>query len=253
MSEAMGAVSIDSFDSEVLFDFLYFAGTGFSATPSTGQLDSNNWIVSGLSDGDVAFGGTAATGDFARGADDNGASTGGVYAFYTDGSISDGGNVALGIQPTETDFTPGSFTLRLQNTTGSTITSLSIAYDLFVNNDEGRSNSLNFSYAIGGTDYDSGTLTSVSSLDYTSGDTADTLGWVSTSMSTELNGFSLAADDYVYFVWTGDDVGGSGSRDEFALDNVAIKATTSLVPEPTSALAGLLVAAGLMQRRRSRG
>jgi len=38
-----------------------FDGSGFQATPSSGQLDSDAWSISGFSDGDLAFGGTQTT------------------------------------------------------------------------------------------------------------------------------------------------------------------------------------------------
>ena len=48
-----------------------FSGLGFSPSPATGQLDSDIFCVTGLSDGNLAFGDTATTGDFARGQDDD--------------------------------------------------------------------------------------------------------------------------------------------------------------------------------------
>ncbi|NLG35884.1 MAG: hypothetical protein GX548_11080 [Lentisphaerae bacterium] len=80
----------------VAITFDGFTGSGFSPQPSAGQLDSDNWIVSGLSDGSLTWGGTQDSGDFARGSRTFGAITqGGIYSF-TD---SPGGN-CLGVQPT---------------------------------------------------------------------------------------------------------------------------------------------------------
>ena len=62
-------------------DFSSFTGSGFTPTPAAGQLDSDDWSISGFGT-NVAFGGTGTSGDAARGTDtDGGVGTGGVYAF----------------------------------------------------------------------------------------------------------------------------------------------------------------------------
>jgi len=64
------------------YDFNAFNGSGFSPTPSAGQLDSNVIIANGFSSGSLNFGGTSpTTGDYARGIKGAGQSTGGIYAF----------------------------------------------------------------------------------------------------------------------------------------------------------------------------
>ncbi|MBN1217568.1 MAG: hypothetical protein JXM69_01465, partial [Anaerolineae bacterium] len=122
-------------------EFTGFTGSGFDPNPGVGQLDSDIWSVTGLSDGDLLFGDSQTTGDFARGPSAGGVTTGGVYAFDV------GGNTILGVQPGGTDFTPGEIILRLQNNTGSTITQLDVSYDIWYRNDQPRANSLNFSYS----------------------------------------------------------------------------------------------------------
>ncbi|GIW97258.1 MAG: hypothetical protein KatS3mg111_0591 [Pirellulaceae bacterium] len=144
--------------------FTGFDGSGFSPTPSSGQLDSNTWRVTGLSEGNGSFGGTHTTGDFARETSSGGVGTGGIYAFNT-GSTS---GVGLGVQPTGEDFTPGTITLRLKNDTGVVIEDLEIAYDVFIYNDQNRSNSFNFQYSADDTSY-----TPVSSLNLASPGGAD--------------------------------------------------------------------------------
>jgi hypothetical protein len=57
--------------------FSGFDGSGFAPSPATGQLDSNVWRVTGMSDGNGTFGGTHDSGDFARGS-----STGGVVLIF---------------------------------------------------------------------------------------------------------------------------------------------------------------------------
>ncbi len=190
-----------------------FTGAGFAPSPSAGQLDSDAWRVTGLSDGDGTWGGTHTSGDFARGQSNGNETTGGVYAFQTST-----GDYCLGIQPTGNDFTPGDFTLRIQNNTGQVITQLQISYEIKVRNDQDRSNSFNFSYST-----DDATYTPVPALDYASPGQADpSPSWVTESRSTTLTGLNVPNGSFLYLKWTGDDVSGTGSRDEFGLDDVVI-------------------------------
>ena len=129
-------------------DFQAFTGAGFASSPSVGQLDSDDWIVTGMSDGDLAFGGNGVSGDFARGSSAGGVTTGGIYAFDTGG-----GNTILGVQPGGSDFTPGTFVYRWTNNTATTVTALDIEYVIWSYNDQGRSTSLNFAYAADCTTY----------------------------------------------------------------------------------------------------
>ncbi len=192
-------------------DFTGFDGSGFAPNPAAGQLDSDIWRVTGLSDGDGTFGGTYTTGDFARGSSSGGVSTGGVYSFDVGG-----GNTTLGVQPGSSDFTPGDFTLKIENTTGSTVADVYVSYVIWTFNDQDRANSLNFSWSLDDTTY-----TQVPSLDYTTPGTADTTPtWTSVSRSTTLTGVNLPAGGFLYLKWTGDDVSGSGARDEYAIDDI---------------------------------
>lgn len=194
-------------------DFQTFIGAGFSPTPSTGQLDSNIYRVTGLSDGEVLYGDTATSGDFARGQSSGGVTTGGVYAFDTDGT-----NITWGVQSSGSDWTPGTFEIRIQNTTGGTLNNFMVSYDIYVNNDQGRSNSFNFAYFT-----DTFPYTTVPALDYASPETADANGWVKVTRSTRIN-VSVPAGGHIYLEFKGDDVSGSGGRDEFGLDNVVVRA-----------------------------
>ena len=188
-----------------------FTGSGFTASPTAGQLDSDDWRVTGLSDGAGSFGGTHTTGDFARGASVGGVNSGGIYSFDVGG-----GNNILGVQPTGTDFSPGEITLKIDNTSGSLISSWDIGYDIFFNNNADRANSLNFE-----TSTDDTTYTPQGSLDFTTPEGLDALGWQSTSRSATINA-SVPAGQSLYLRWTSDDVSGTGSRDEFGIDNVTV-------------------------------
>jgi uncharacterized repeat protein (TIGR01451 family) len=194
-------------------DFTGFTGSGFDPNPGAGQLDSDAWIVTGLSDGDLSFGGSGTTGDYARGSSSGGVTTGGIYAFDTGG-----GNTILGVQPTGSDWTPGAFILRLQNDTGTTITQLDISYTVWVYNNESRANSLDFAYSS-----DNLTYTDVPALDFTTPEAADgSPVWTDTFRSTSISGVNIANGDYFYLRWRGDDVSGSGSRDEYGIDDIQV-------------------------------
>lgn len=195
-------------------DFQTFTGAGFSPTPAAGQLDSNIFISTGFSDGSVAFGDTQTTGDFARGQSTGGVTTGGVYAFDVDGA----GNIAWGVQPGGSDWTPGTFKVKIQNNSGGDLNNFMVSYDIYVNNDQGRANSFNFAYSTDGSSF-----TNDSALDYTSPGAADSNGFVKVSRNTSI-AVTVANGDYLYLEFSGDDVTGGGSRDEFAVDNIVVKA-----------------------------
>ncbi|HMP76243.1 MAG TPA: S8 family serine peptidase [Kiritimatiellia bacterium] len=200
--------------------FTSFTGAGFAPTPSAGQLDSDEWKITGLSDNtSPVFGGTYTSGDFARGSSTGNVSTGGAYGFNVGG-----GNIALGIQPAGSDWTPGTIVLRVENNTGSTLTELNVSYRIYVRNDQNWASSFNFAHS----STDSG-YTAVPALDYTSPATADAPPtWVAVDRATTLTGLSIADGAFYYLQWNGDDVSGSGSRDEFALDDVLVTTATGM-------------------------
>lgn len=239
-TSALAGLSIDNLNSPVVIDFTGFNGSGFSPNPSSGQLDSDFWAVDGLFDGTLDFGGTQVENDFARGSDPDAVGSGGIYAFDTGG-----GDVALGIQPGGSDWTPGSFTLRLQNNTGSMLTSMELSYSIFVYNDQDRSSSFNFSHSL-----DDVTYTEVGSLGFESPEAFDNpASWIETEMETTLTGLSVADGSNYYFRWSGDDFSGTGGRDQFALDNISVSA----VPEPAhfGLICGLIVLFVVGKRVRS--
>lgn len=204
------ALSISNFSTQSI-DFNDYTGAGFQSTPTTGQLDSDDWSIEGLSDGNLAHGSSATTGDFARGTRSGGVGTGGLYAFEVAAN-----DHAFGFQATEGDLTPGRFTLKLSNATGATITSLEIAYNIYSYNDHARSNSLNFQHSPDNTN-----MASEASLDFASIESAASEpSWTSTKKTITLSNLSWANGANYYLHWTTDDVSGSGTRDELALDNI---------------------------------
>lgn len=222
---AWAQVSISAALTPVTVDFSGYNGDGFTSAPVAGQLDSDDWAATGMSDGDLAFGGTATAGDFARGTTTGGVATGGFYALDAGG-----GNSRFMVQPGGTDFTPGTITLRILNNTGSTIIHLRVDYHIFINNDQERANSFNFSHSSDDVSY-----TDIPALDYTSPEVSDANGFVlGASRSTGILNVSIPDGNFYYLRWSSDDVSGAGSRDEFALDDIAITAGTSDTPLPVT-------------------
>jgi hypothetical protein len=219
-------------------DFGAYAGAGFTPTPNCGQLSSNNYATTGWSDGALAFGGTRMTGDHARGVPTVvNITTGGFYSL----SITTN-DVAFMFQPGGGDFEPGTLTLRLQNTTASVITAARIAYEVWIRNDQLRSNNLSFSWST-----DDVTYTPVPAITVTSTAEADAapVPWVRTPITTMLSGLSIPAGGHLYLRFSSAAVGGSGSRDEFALDDIVVAPTYDACGNGTLD-AGELCDAGVM-------
>lgn len=196
-----------------------WAGGGFQSVPIVGRLDSDGWAITGWSDGDLAYGGTRITSgtDYRRGttAPGNGAvAVGGMYSFGGAGIT----GRALGFQPGASDWAPGNITLRIQNTTGSTLTAFDISYNLYYRDDQPRSTLFNLRYSD-----DSVTYHDVSALDLTSPVGPGGAGWVANPRSTTVSGVYIPNGKYFYVRWRSADVSGTGTaRDEFALDDITI-------------------------------
>jgi hypothetical protein len=192
-------------------DFAGFDGSGLVPAPGAGQLDSDEWVVRGVSDGDLAFGGDGSAGDYARGASSGGEAEGGVWAFDV------GASVALGANPTMDDFTPGSFVLRLVNETGQTIESIDLAYVVWRNNNGNRSNTTAFAWST-----DDSAYTTLGALGFTTPAAADGDGWINVDQSTTIGGLSIEDGENLYLRWSFDAAGGAGDHDEFAIDDIEI-------------------------------
>jgi hypothetical protein len=199
-------------------------GTGFTSSPATYQFDSDAWAATGWSDGAMNFGDSRTTGDYARGIASAPVGTGGFYAFKVST-----GNYAFGIQPGGSDWAPGTLTLRIQNNTGFNLSSISVSYNIYIRNDQGRGNSFNFSHSINNSTY-----TAVTALDYTSPAASTGTDWIIVPRSTTITGLNLTIGSYYYLRWNGADVSGSGARDEFALNDIVINVQpTAGVSDPS--------------------
>ncbi|MFO0595404.1 MAG: GEVED domain-containing protein [Myxococcaceae bacterium] len=198
----------------VRFGFETYAGTGFTPTPACGQLSSNEWLLTGLNATSLTDGGTAIANDYARGISDGGVSTGGLYAFNTPIN-----NRTFGFQPTGTDLVPGTATLRLSNTSSTTWQGVDLSYALWVRNDQARSTAITVSYST-----DNVTFTALPAVDFVSVAAIDpAAAWTPFSRAVRFGFLNLApgAALYVRFSTT-DGPTGSGSRDELALDDIAL-------------------------------
>ncbi|TLX76095.1 T9SS type A sorting domain-containing protein [Labilibacter sediminis] len=198
-----------------------FNGSGFSSIPSDGQINSNGIVVTGLSDGDMTFGDNSASGDFSRGASDGQVGTGGIYSFETKT-----GDFSLGIQPTSSDFNPGDIILKIQNNIGQQIKELNLNYDLLFYNNEGRSTTISLSYSLDNNSYTNIPNTNI----ITPTSASDEPVWVSNPLTAFITE-NIENSGLLYLKWTFDDTSGSGegsgSRDEIALDNIAISAKST--------------------------
>ncbi len=197
-----------------------FEGSGFTPSPSAGQINSNAFIANGLSDGPLAYGGTNTSGDYAKGESTGDIFSGGIYAFKTDTSSS--ANTFIGVQPTSSDWTPGTIGLQIKNETDSVIEEITIEYDIYFRNNESRGNDFNFAHSS-----DNVVYTSEAALDFTSPEASDTMGWVTAARSITITGLAVPATGSYYFQWQGDDNLGGGSRDEFGIDNIVVSVVTN--------------------------
>ncbi len=219
-------LSIDNVNTNYIIDFEttvdginngVYNASGFSPTPSDGQLDSDGIIIQGCSDGDMDFGEEKISSDFSRGVSQGGVTTGGLYAFNVEE-----GSYALGFQPTSGDLTEGEIVLKLSNSTGVAIADILLHYDIWSFNDQDRGSSLDLSYSLDGIDF-----TPVTDLDFISETTQqDPASWMKITRAVTIS-MQISSGEYAYLKWTTDDAGGSNSRDELAIDNIIIEARSS--------------------------
>ena len=194
-----------------------YAGSGISTNPTAGKLNADGIAIDGFSDGNIVFGMSSSSGDFARGTSTGGESTGGMYAFETSS-----GNMSIGFQSGASDFTPGSITIRFQNNTGTTITELMYTFEALEYNDQDRGTKIQFSYSS-----DNTTFITNDSLKTVSTETKDSSpSWRKHLFTQDLTGLSVADGDYYYIRFDFDDSTGSGSRDEIAIDNIGVVASS---------------------------
>ncbi len=201
--------------------FLNFGS--FGAVPA--YANTQAWSTRGWSDGDMAFDDASAiSGDKWRGVATAGAGvgSGGFYGITL--ATNDRG---IGVQPGGSDFTPGAIVLKMENSSGSNFDSITVSYDLYVRNDQGRANSFDLEHS-----GDDMSYTAVPGLQYTSPEASSGATLVNIQMS-ETFAVSWADGSNYYIRWAGDDVSGGGSRDEFYIDNISVTGKILSVPSNT--------------------
>ena len=193
------------------------AAAGFGTSPGLGQLDADAWSILGFTDGDLEFGAEASTGDWARGVSPGGVSTGGLYAFAVEPD-----NHALGVQPTATDFAPGSIILRTAVPADAVI-NVQLDYRMWTLNDQDRSTVWSAWYSLDGT-----TWIELTGMEHTTPALADDASqWSGTDYAAvvSLQDATVSAGDPFYFRWDAIDGEGDGSRDESAIDDISMTFT----------------------------
>lgn len=223
---AQAQLSFNNLD-PIEIDFYDFNGSGFQPNGTEGALDSNIWKTLGLSDGSMDFSDSKMSGDFARGLNDGGTNTGGFYAWGI--AFEDDTVIAAGWQPGGADASPGNLVLWLRNNTGCDVSGFYISFDRWVNNDQDRSSSLDFGYQ---TTNPTDTMITGTVVDtFTTSEISDALGFQMTSSGVIAVPYIVPNSGDIYFIWSTDDVAGSGSRDEFGISNISI---TPYVGEPSA-------------------
>lgn len=210
-------------DSGATVDFTGFNSAGFSPNPTAGQLDSDDWAVTGFSNGDLNFGGTNTSLGYTRKTPTTGTGQGGpattgtnpgpgIYNFYVQGTPN---NVFLGVFPSTDDFTPGSITARFKNTRAKSIVKLQVAYRVLTWNSTGHVNTLKGEYST-----DNATWLDLDlSVSSTAG-AAATPAWVSTSKSTTID-VTIPVNGNFYIRWTGSDPQ-TGDGDSIGIDDIVL-------------------------------
>lgn len=230
--------------------------TWATTTPTANRLDSNEWTLDFESSTKAAlFGDDGFEPGFGRGVSNGGAegtSIAGVYAFNVAENV-----VALGVQSSTSMFTPGCLTLRIQNNTGTIVTKLDLAWDVYVYNDKPRSSAFDFLYSATNADgsyVTPGVATNV--VTPVAEDAPGVLSWVKHEKSFTITGLSLADGAYYYLRWAINDLSttpaGTFNRDELGLAGIKLTALgESAAPpgaSPTSLpeAGSLVVVAGLL-------
>ncbi|RQO31412.1 hypothetical protein DBR32_05465 [Taibaiella sp. KBW10] len=151
-------------------------------------------------------------------------------------SMNINGGQAIGIQPTGSVYEPGAVILKIQNKTGAPLTSLSVAYNLYVYNDQGRATAVSLGYSTGSAFVDIAGLTETSPTTASGSPVAEKNF---KAVDIDLSASPVANNNYAYIRWSFAPSGSSsGSRDEFGIDDIQIigNATTTSLQMPSGTL-----------------
>lgn len=195
-----------------------YQGTGFSSSPASGQLNSNAWSFENLgTPASMNFGGNATTGDAARGVVTGGVDSAGFYAFNTNNGVG-AADYAMGWQANGSTFSNGKLTLKLANTSDSTIETLRLAYVFKEFNDSDTSSNIRVAYSKDNTSY-----TDIPELADSTANISDmTPQWQSRNRSVVLSNLNWTVFEDLYIQWeieVDDTV-----SDEMAIDSLSFYA-----------------------------
>lgn len=226
---ASGALTIGALDTAVTENFDTLASSG------TSSVTPNGWFFLET--------GTAANTTYTAG---NGSGNAGeTYSFGTTGSSERafGGLLSGSLTPI--------LGAQIQNASGSTINSLIISYygEQWRLGASGRADKLDFQYSVDATSLTTGSWTDLDALDFTAPKSTGTAGALDGNLaanralvSATVSALSIADGATIWIRWN--DFNATGADDGLAIDDfsIAAKGAEAVVPEPSTYLAGLLLA-----------
>ncbi|MBK7429108.1 MAG: T9SS type A sorting domain-containing protein [Saprospiraceae bacterium] len=200
-----------------------YNGSGLSPANVPGRLNTSAWRVS-LNpgpNGSTQYNSPATSNpNFGKGPSTGGSATNGIYAFQTEE-----GNIALGVKPFVQNnnnvfsTSPGGFfELRSQNKTNQAVEEAYVSFVYYVYNNGNLSTDFKLSYSVNGNIF-----TDLTDFDFETPAALDNpVGWKKHVYSVKISGLSIPLDGFLYIRWTGEDTGGVGTRDAFAIDDISI-------------------------------
>jgi hypothetical protein len=200
------------------------AAAMFANPPASGQLDANAWTYVK----DVAIDTAAAVYPGSGNADVTALTVpGGASTIVGWGSWNIGGNSSFAMLPSGSNGTPGTLTLKISNNTGSVLSEMDFGYYVAAYNDQARANKVEFLYSTDNVTWVRNTdITFTSSLVATS-------TWEFDTKTKHVSGLNIPAGGSIYIRWAFNDAGGSGSRDEFLIDDITVMGSAGNPTIPT--------------------
>jgi cysteine-rich repeat protein len=194
-------------------DFTGYLGAGLAPSPAAGQLDSDNWRVTGMNDGDTSFGGTFNDGDFAEGFTAGGGVEGGLFGF----TVAPGDTV-FGLQQKDSDLTPGSIFLRMRNDSGATLVDPTVRFEIWQLDSGDHASTIDFLWSTDGTDF-----TRIDALRVETPDGATAApAWQVTAREAVLEGATIGEGDRLFLKWATEADGGTGEYDSLGIDDIQV-------------------------------
>jgi hypothetical protein len=194
-------------------DFTGYLGAGLVPTPAAGQLDSDNWRVTGMNDGDTSFGGTFTDGDFAEGFTAGGGIEGGLFGFTVAP-----GDTAFGLQQKDSDLTPGSIFLRMRNDSGAPLVDPTVRFEIWQLDSGDHASSIDFLWSTDGSNF---TRIDALRVETPSGRDASPT-WQVTAREAVLEGATVAEGARLFLKWATEADGGTGEYDSMGIDDIEV-------------------------------